>query len=45
VFSGWVTESGQAFDFSSPITSDTVVVARFRMARIIVRETVIIREI
>jgi subtilisin family serine protease len=40
VFSGWVTESGQAFDFSSPITSDTVVVAKFRMVRI---PTIIVR--
>jgi hypothetical protein len=40
VFSGWVTESGQAFDFSSPITSDTVIMARFRMAKIIIRSAI-----
>lgn len=34
-FSGWFTESGQLFDFSSPITSDTVLVARFRIIKII----------
>jgi subtilisin family serine protease len=34
-FSGWFTESGQLFDFSSPITSDTVLVARFKIIKII----------
>lgn len=36
VFTGWFTESGERFNFSSPINSDLVITAKFRMVRIVV---------
>jgi len=37
VFVGWTTESGQVYDFSTPVTYDVVLIAKFKMVRIVLR--------